>query len=230
MTATIRNRAGGSTQELPLIELTLTDALNQTRRARCSILPTTSTRPDGSEGIGANQHLPVKLYLDTGDHQAPDIVSTFSSREPTVLKHDRRETDAADAPHCSTSTRRAARLIDFGGWEMPLHYGSQIEEHHRVRRDAGMFDVSHMLVVDVRGAGVRDFLRRLLANDVAKLDAPGQGAVLLHAERGRRRARRSDRLFPGARTGSAWWSTPAPRDKDLAWMTAQRDRHARRQW
>lgn len=56
---------------------------------------------------------------------------------------------------------------------MPLHYGSQIEEHHRVRRDAGMFDVSHMLALDVRGPGTRDFLRRLLANDVARLDRPG---------------------------------------------------------
>ena len=48
-----------------------------------------------------------------------------------------------------------ARMVDFGGWEMPLHYGSQIEEHRQVRRDAGMFDVSHMLVVDLEGAGVR---------------------------------------------------------------------------
>jgi aminomethyltransferase len=73
------------------------------------------------------------------------------------------------------ATHRAlgARMVEFAGWDMPLHYGSQLEEHHRVRRDAGMFDVSHMLVVDVRGAGARDFLRRLLANDVAKLTRPG---------------------------------------------------------
>lgn len=66
-----------------------------------------------------------------------------------------------------------AKMVDFAGWDMPLHYGSQIEEHHRVRRDAGMFDVSHMLAVDVQGAGARDFLRRVLANDVAKLARPG---------------------------------------------------------
>ena len=66
------------------------------------------------------------------------------------------------------------KMVDFAGWEMPLHYGSQIEEHHAVRRDAGMFDVSHMAVVDLRGAGVRDFLRTLLANDVAKLKTPGK--------------------------------------------------------
>src|SRR6185369_6432648 len=57
-----------------------------------------------------------------------------------------------------------ARMVDFAGWSMPLHYGSQIEEHHRVRRDAGMFDVSHMLAVDVRGAGASELLRHALAN------------------------------------------------------------------
>ena len=67
-----------------------------------------------------------------------------------------------------------ARLVDFGGWEMPVHYGSQIEEHHAVRRDAGMFDVSHMLAVDVVGAGARAFLRRALANNVDKLRTPGK--------------------------------------------------------
>jgi len=67
-----------------------------------------------------------------------------------------------------------ARLVEFSGWEMPLHYGSQIEEHHAVRRDAGMFDTSHMLAIDVEGAGARAFLRRALANDVARLRAPGK--------------------------------------------------------
>jgi aminomethyltransferase len=65
-------------------------------------------------------------------------------------------------------------MVPFGGWDMPLHYGSQIEEHHAVRRGAGMFDVSHMTVVDIRGAQARDFLRHALANDVAKLKAPGR--------------------------------------------------------
>ncbi|GAA5191965.1 glycine cleavage system aminomethyltransferase GcvT [Ferrimonas gelatinilytica] len=67
-----------------------------------------------------------------------------------------------------------AKLVDFHGWEMPLHYGSQVEEHHQVRQDAGMFDVSHMTVVDVEGAQAQPFLRRLLANDVAKLTLPGK--------------------------------------------------------
>ena len=70
-----------------------------------------------------------------------------------------------------------ARMVDFGGWDMPLHYGSQINEHHAVRNDAGMFDVSHMRVVDIAGAstpGPRDFLRYALANNVDRLKAPGK--------------------------------------------------------
>jgi len=68
----------------------------------------------------------------------------------------------------------AARMVDFGGWDMPVAYGSQIEEHHAVRRGAGMFDVSHMCVIDLRGAAVRTLLLRLLANDVARLTEPGK--------------------------------------------------------
>jgi len=67
-----------------------------------------------------------------------------------------------------------AKMVDFGGWDMPIHYGSQIDEHHKVRRDAGMFDVSHMTVVDLHGAQVRAFLRHLLANSVDKLKLPGK--------------------------------------------------------
>src|SRR5205085_2977291 len=67
-----------------------------------------------------------------------------------------------------------ARMVDFGGWDMPVNYGSQIEEHHAVRRDTGLFDVSHMQVVDLEGAGAREFLRHALANDVAKLKTPGR--------------------------------------------------------
>jgi len=73
-------------------------------------------------------------------------------------------------------THRAAgaRMVDFGGWDMPINYGSQIEEHHAVRRDAGMFDVSHMTVVDLHGERTREFLRHLLANNVDKLKVQGK--------------------------------------------------------
>jgi aminomethyltransferase len=65
-------------------------------------------------------------------------------------------------------------MVDFAGWDMPVNYGSQIEEHHAVRSDAGMFDVSHMLALDLTGAGATGFLRTLLANDVVKLTEPGK--------------------------------------------------------
>lgn len=67
-----------------------------------------------------------------------------------------------------------ARMVDFGGWDMPVHYGSQIEEHHLVRRGCGLFDVSHMCPVDVTGNDIRPFLSRLLANNVSKLQKPGK--------------------------------------------------------
>lgn len=66
------------------------------------------------------------------------------------------------------------KLIPFGDWEMPLHYGSQLEEHHAVRQRAGVFDVSHMMITDLIGKDSCQFLRQLLANDVAKLKI-GQG-------------------------------------------------------
>jgi aminomethyltransferase len=74
------------------------------------------------------------------------------------------------------ATHRAlgAKMVDFGGWDMPLNYGSQIEEHHAVRRDAGMFDVSHMTVVDLHGAKTRAFLRHLFANNIDKLKVSGK--------------------------------------------------------
>ncbi|MCA0395306.1 MAG: glycine cleavage system aminomethyltransferase GcvT [Proteobacteria bacterium] len=119
-------------------------------------------------------------------------------------------------------THRAlgAKMVDFGGWDMPIHYGSQIEEHHQVRRDAGMFDVSHMTVVDLRGAGVRPFLRQLLANSVEKLHKPGKAlyTCMLDAQGGV-----IDDLIVYYQS-EAWFRlvvNAATRDKDLAWITAQ---------
>ncbi|RMU30994.1 glycine cleavage system aminomethyltransferase GcvT [Pseudomonas syringae group genomosp. 3] len=112
-----------------------------------------------------------------------------------------------------------AKMVDFGGWDMPLHYGSQVEEHHQVRRDCGVFDVSHMNVIDLLGREAKAWLRRLLANDVDKLKTPGralysamldeQGGVIddmivyLTAD--------GYRLVVNAATGA----------KDLAWMRSQ---------
>lgn len=79
-----------------------------------------------------------------------------------------------------------AKMVDFHGWEMPINYGSQIEEHHAVRKDAGMFDVSHMTIVDIQGADAKPFLRKLVANDVEKLQVAGKALYtgMLNAEGG----------------------------------------------
>ena len=80
----------------------------------------------------------------------------------------------------------SGKMVPFGGWELPLHYGSQIEEHHAVRRGAGLFDVSHMTRLDLTGRGALAFLRRLLANDVARLEEDGRAlySCMLTAEGG----------------------------------------------
>jgi len=73
------------------------------------------------------------------------------------------------------------KMVDFAGWHMPLNYGSQIEEHNQVRASAGQFDVSHMTVIDAQGAGAADFLRRVVANNIDKLETVGRalyGALL----------------------------------------------------
>ncbi len=116
-----------------------------------------------------------------------------------------------------THVLQGAKIVDFGGWEMPLHYGSQIEEHHAVRRDAGMFDVSHMGVIDLTGDRVREFLRSLLANDVGRLKIPGKALY-------------SCMLLPSGGViddlivyfmSDTWFRVvvnAGTRDKDLAWI------------
>ncbi len=81
---------------------------------------------------------------------------------------------AQQTPLHASHIAAGARMVDFAGWNMPVNYGSQIEEHHAVRRDAGMFDVSHMLALDLEGVDAKAFLRGLIANDVAKLTEPGK--------------------------------------------------------
>ena len=108
-----------------------------------------------------------------------------------------------------------ARMVPFAGWSMPLNYGSQIAEHHRVRRAAGMFDVSHMTVADLAGAGAGELLARLFANDVAKA-APGNAVygVLLNASGGII----DDVIVYGRDPGYRVVSNAATRDKVLDWL------------
>ena len=120
----------------------------------------------------------------------------------------------------ATHRAHGAKMVDFGGWDMPIHYGSQIEEHHQVRRDAGMFDVSHMTVLDLHGARTRDFLRKLVANSVDKLRKPGKAlyAAMLDANGGV-----IDDLivYYLAEDFFRVVVNAATRDKDLAWINTQ---------
>lgn len=113
--------------------------------------------------------------------------------------------------------KAGAQCVDFAGWEMPLHYGSQIAEHHIVRKAAGIFDVSHMGVIDIVGEDANYFLRYLLANDIQKLKAPGSAlySCMLNDNGGV-----IDDLI-------VYWLTPhqyrlvvnaGTREKDLSWI------------
>jgi len=116
----------------------------------------------------------------------------------------------------------SAKMVDFAGWDMPIHYGSQITEHDIIRTDAGMFDVSHMTVVDVSGADSSAYLRHLLANDIAKLKQHGKAlySCMLNAEGGV-----VDDLIVYF-LGDQFYRViinSATRDKDLAWLKLQAD-------
>jgi len=93
---------------------------------------------------------------------------------------------ASRTPLYEAHVAAGARMVEFGGWDMPLHYGSQMDEHRAVRGDAGMFDVSHMTIVDLTGDGALPFLRRVFANDPDRLTRAGQAiyGVLLDAAAG----------------------------------------------
>ncbi len=112
-----------------------------------------------------------------------------------------------------------AKMVDFGGWDMPLHYGSQVEEHHQVRRDCGVFDVSHMTVVDVAGEQATAYLQRLLANDVARLKSAGR--ALYSAMLNERGGVIDDLLVYLTDWGYRLVVNASTRDKDLAWMQTQ---------
>ena len=119
-------------------------------------------------------------------------------------------------------THRAlgAKMVDFGGWDMPIHYGSQLDEHHLVRRDAGMFDVSHMTVVDLTGTRARALLRYLVANSVDKLQKPGKAlyTTMLNPQGGV-----IDDLIVYFMSED-WFRlvvNAATREKDVAWITEQ---------
>ncbi|MBB6342780.1 aminomethyltransferase [Pseudomonas fluvialis] len=112
-----------------------------------------------------------------------------------------------------------AKIVDFGGWDMPLHYGSQVEEHHQVRRDCGVFDVSHMTVVDVTGSQAKAYLQHLLANDVERLQVLGKALYsgMLNEQGGVI----DDLIVYLTAEGYRVVVNASTRDKDLAWMQQQ---------
>ncbi|NWA04222.1 glycine cleavage system aminomethyltransferase GcvT [Pseudomonas gingeri] len=112
-----------------------------------------------------------------------------------------------------------AKMVDFGGWDMPLHYGSQVEEHHQVRRDCGVFDVSHMTVIDIAGSQAKSWLQYLLANDVERLDSPGR--ALYSAMLDEQGGVIDDMIVYRTDDGYRLVVNAATRDQDLAWMNAR---------
>jgi aminomethyltransferase len=127
---------------------------------------------------------------------------------------------AKKTPLHSQHLEAGAKIVDFAGWDMPLHYGSQLQEHHIVRQDAGVFDVSHMAIVDIEGSNSDAFLRFVLANDVAKLTKNGKAlyTCMLNEKGGiiddlvvYKLTEQTYRLVLNAGT----------RDKDLAWLHSQ---------
>jgi len=113
--------------------------------------------------------------------------------------------------------RLGAKIVDFAGWDMPLHYGSQIDEHYQVRKDAGMFDVSHMTVVDLKGKKTRAFLGCLLANNIERLKHKGKAlySCMLNEQGGI-----IDDLITYYINDDAYRLVvnAATRDKDIAWI------------
>ncbi|MBA1261886.1 glycine cleavage system aminomethyltransferase GcvT [Stutzerimonas stutzeri] len=109
-----------------------------------------------------------------------------------------------------------AKMVDFGGWDMPLHYGSQVEEHHQVRRDCGVFDVSHMTIVDVAGAQAKGYLQRLLANDVARLREVGK--ALYSAMLNKAGGVIDDLIVYLTEQGYRLVLNAGTRDKDMVWL------------
>jgi aminomethyltransferase len=126
----------------------------------------------------------------------------------------------SQTPLNSCHIEAGARIVDFGGWDMPLHYGSQLEEHHIVRQHAGAFDVSHMTVVDLSGAGAAEFLRHLLANDIARLKEQGKAlySCMLNPDGGVIDDLITYYLAPDRYRMIVNAST---REKDVAWISQQ---------
>lgn len=128
-------------------------------------------------------------------------------------------------PLYESCVKAGGKMVDFHGWDMPLHFGSQINEHHAVRKNAGIFDVSHMTIVDVQGPGARDYLRHLVPNDVDRLKLPGKAlyTCMLNEDGGV-----LDDLIIYFLEDNYYRLVvnSATHDKDLAWLRKQANEYA----
>ena len=126
---------------------------------------------------------------------------------------------ALHTPLYAEHVAAGGKIVDFAGWALPIHYGSQLKEHETVRSDAGMFDVSHMTVVDLTGADAKAYLQKLIANDVDKLGFVGKAlyAGMLNPQGGVI----DDLIVYLTDWGYRVVVNAATRAKDLAWMQAQ---------
>lgn len=123
----------------------------------------------------------------------------------------------------SWHAKHKAKLVDFAGWEMPLNYGSQIEEHNAVREHVGIFDVSHMGVVDIEGEDATYYLRHLLANDVAKLsDGQALYSCMLNEQGG---IKDDLIVYRFSSTHYRIVVNASMRESDVAWMKEQAERY-----
>lgn len=144
----------------------------------------------------------------------PDDASLALRYNPWMLKK---------TPLNAWHAKHQAKLVDFAGWEMPLNYGSQIEEHHAVREGVGIFDVSHMGVVDLEGEDATYYLRHLLANDVAKLtDGQALYSCMLNEQGGIKDDLIVYRFSP---THYRIVVNASMRESDVAWMKEQAERY-----
>ncbi len=126
----------------------------------------------------------------------------------------------ARTPLYDTHVEMGAKMVDFAGWDMPIQYVGLMDEHHQVRKNAGMFDVSHMTTVDLNGSRTREFLSKLVANDIAKVTTPGKAlyTTMLNEQGGV-----IDDLIIYFMTED-WFRlvvNAGTREKDLAWITKQ---------
>jgi aminomethyltransferase len=171
-----------------------------------------------TEGAHDKYFVVISQVQRTDGAQHDTVLRLFYAQKDTVMTL---QTTPLNASHRAMG----AKMVDFGGWDMPLHYGSQLEEHNQVRTDAGMFDVSHMRVVDLKGEGARPFLRYLLANNVDKLQSTGRAlySCMLNPEGGV-----IDDLIVYF-SNETWFRlvvNAGTADKDIAWMQEQAATHA----